>query len=72
VIGGSWEDEPELWSQDEVPRYLDRHPVGVCFWCKPELGYEAGDSKASVDRALAEAGRESIAWRWRTRGEPDR
>jgi hypothetical protein len=67
VIGGSWIDEPEIWDEGEEPEYLDVHPVEVCFWCKPDLGSADRDDRAGVELALREAGRQSVAWRWRSR-----
>jgi hypothetical protein len=67
VIGGRWDDEPELWDEGEEPGWLDQNPVHVCQWCRPEFGPTDRDDEAAVNRTLAKAGRESIAWRWRRR-----
>jgi hypothetical protein len=66
-VGGAWDDEDYEGDEGEEPEYFDLHPVYLCFWCKPELGSAVRDDKATVNRALAEAGRASIAWRWRSR-----
>jgi hypothetical protein len=64
-IGGRWQDEEEEWDEDEVPDYLDMHPVHVCFWCMPVFRASDRNDKAAVEHALREARRKSISWRWR-------
>ena len=46
-----------------VPDYMENHPVHVCGWCHldgPLL------SEADVERELALARADSVAWRWRS------
>jgi hypothetical protein len=61
---GRWEDEEE-WDDDEDPDYLDTHPVQVCFWCMPVFRASERNDRAAVERALLEARRKSVSWRWR-------
>jgi hypothetical protein len=65
VIGGSYDEEPEIWEKGEEPDYLDLHPIHVCAWCRPVFDPSRRDDKAAVDAALADARTRSIAWRWR-------
>jgi hypothetical protein len=62
VIGAT---EPDYGDdQDDVPDFLELHPIQVCGWCKPNFPSRPR-GRADVDRALAEARALSVSWRWR-------
>lgn len=69
VIGGSWVDEGVDDPDEDDRDFLDDHPVHLCGWCTP--GFSGRPSnQAELDAILADAGEQSIGWRWRWRPMP--
>lgn len=61
VVGGTEPDE----EPDKVITYLDEYPINICAWCSIDSSLPI-NNRAERVFALADAGRRSIAWRWRS------
>jgi hypothetical protein len=64
-VGGSSED---LGVEDDG-RYMESHPLRVCFWCQLPSGHIENDEQLAA--AIADARTRSISWRWRWHPQPE-
>ncbi len=61
TIGGPIEPDEE---HGPDATHLERHPIEVCLWCRLDSPWTV-ESRADLDRAVAEARAQTVCWRWR-------